>query len=918
MEVESLFLSIGLNTEQLRQGFQTLSRGAAEVDKQYNALAGRVQGVFSTIAAQIAAPVAAVMGVGKVINSYMSDIASVATMTGAYSQKLEEWRIKRAMLNRVTREDIELYKKGREAIVGFRIAMADLSAKIMREAMPVMKFLIDGLNTFSKWCDRNGDNIVRFLKVAAAVITTLFLPALLKMGAAMLANPLTWIVMAIVALIAVIDDLVVYMQGGESALSDFWSIFGTGEEISAALTTAFTALKNIAVALWKPLAVLAGGFAAFKTGQVAVQGLVSAFMSVRKAMLLVAANPLVVAFTAIVAAITWVIDALDRAGGDWSQVVGIMGQDIVDFLNIFGGLGDKVAAVFAEFGAPVKAIADIFVGAIQTVVQAVQLFWAYLTGGSEETKEQLASSLKAAFSGVVSAIGNLVSSAADLLWQALVALVTNLPDILKGVVSLAASILGTLADALLALGGVLLDALTQLFAGLWDAIAGGAESIAASVSNAFSSLIGRVADFFGGIGAAASEALSPLLQFFAGIGNSIADFFKGAADTASKLWAAVTDGAAAVFATIATLPAEVLNLISSALSAALDFFASIGNALSNVFGGALDTVTNIFDGIGDAISNAFGGALSAVGGFFRDLGATASNVGSSLLTALSGAATAVLDAFTGLWTSITQGASTLISSIVGVVSSLPTAVASIFEQVVSTITGAFSSAWQAAQNFFESVFSFLASIPARIAEAFDISGAISGAIDGVKDKIGGAFDGVKDFFGFGGDDDKKQDSATAAPNANTTTTANNGNAGNNNGGNGAPASSYPSQQNAAQSQGTPRPQTPAAPVATGPAPSTPLSSPSILEQAQQAGEQQALLRTQMPVNANSASYVTNTNNTNNNQKSNSNEVTNNITINAGNGDPRAVRNAVMDGLSNANNGAPANYVSTSDDGTMAV
>lgn len=896
MEVESLFLSIGLNTDKLRQGFQTLSRGAAEVDKQYNALAGRVQGVFSTIAAQIAAPVAAVMGVGKVINSYMSDIASVATMTGAYSQKLEEWRIKRAMLSRVTREDIELYKKGREAIVGFRIAMADLSAKIMREAMPVMKFMIDGLNTFSKWCDRNGDNIVRFLEVTAGVITALFLPALIKMGAAMLANPLTWMVMAIVALIAVIDDLVVYMQGGESALEDFWSIFGTGEEITAALTTAFTALKNIAAALWKPLAVLAGGFAAFKTGQVAVQGLVSAFMSVRKAMLLVAANPLVVAFTAIVAAITWVMDALDRAGGDWSQVVGIMGQDIVDFLNIFGGLGDKVAAVFAEFGAPIKAAADIVVGLIQTVVQAVQLFWAYITGGSEETKEQLAANLKAAFSGVISAIGNLISSAAELLWQALVALVTNIPDILSGVVEIAASILGTLADALLALGGFLLDALTQLFAGLWDALAGGAQGLAASVADAFSGLIDRIADFFGGIGATAANAVSSLLQVLAGIGSSIAGFFAEAVATASELWTAFTDGAVAVFDAIASLPAAVLNLLSSALSAALDFFA----------------------GIGSTISSAFGGALSTVSGFFRDLGATAAGVGSALMAALSGAATAVLDAFTGLWNSITQGASALISSVVGVVSSLPAAVASIFDQVVSTITGAFTAAWQAAQNFFEMVFSFLASIPARIAEAFDITGAISGAIDGVKEKLGGAFDGVKDFFGFGGDDDKEKDGATTAPQKNATNSdANTGGASNNHSGNSPAAQAY-QQQGSAQSQTASSAQTAAPPAQTSAAQSTPLPPSPLLQQVQQASEQQALLRNQMPVNANSASYVTNTNNTNNNQSTaNSSEVTNNITINAGNGDPRAVRMAVMDGLSSANNGAP-NYVSSSEDGTMAV
>ena len=45
----------------------------------------------------------------------MSDISNVATRTGAYSPKLEEWHTKRAMWQRLAKEDRESYQNGRAA-----------------------------------------------------------------------------------------------------------------------------------------------------------------------------------------------------------------------------------------------------------------------------------------------------------------------------------------------------------------------------------------------------------------------------------------------------------------------------------------------------------------------------------------------------------------------------------------------------------------------------------------------------------------------------------------------------------------------------------------------------------------------------------------------------------------------------------
>ena len=158
--IDSLVISLGLDPTPVKSGL--------------NQLAG--------LAARFAGPIAGAFSINKIVSGYMKDVGEVARMTGRYSQKLEEWRYKRAMLARVTREDIDLYKKCREGVVKFNIAMADLSAKIVREFHPAIKMGVDILNRFSGWVKENEHNIVRFFMVAAGVITAVFLPALVKMA----------------------------------------------------------------------------------------------------------------------------------------------------------------------------------------------------------------------------------------------------------------------------------------------------------------------------------------------------------------------------------------------------------------------------------------------------------------------------------------------------------------------------------------------------------------------------------------------------------------------------------------------------------------------------------------------------------------------------------------------------------------
>lgn len=225
---------------------------------------GRQWGSFlQGIVTRFAAPMAGALSVGAMVGTYLSGVSQVAQMYGRWTPQMEEWRKKRELLSRVNREDIELYRKSKLALMDFQFAMAGLSTTIMRALSPAIRSGIELLHQVADWVRRNEPNIIRFVTVLAGTITAVLLPAFVKLGVAMLANPLTWIIGGIVALAIVIDDLVVYIRHGISEFDDFWAIFGTGEEIAESLGAAWEWLKETGTAVWETLSSSAKTFFGF-------------------------------------------------------------------------------------------------------------------------------------------------------------------------------------------------------------------------------------------------------------------------------------------------------------------------------------------------------------------------------------------------------------------------------------------------------------------------------------------------------------------------------------------------------------------------------------------------------------------------------------------------------------------------------
>ena len=297
--VDKLLIALGIDPRGAEQGLDRVNHSVDRTDAKLDGLKHKAAGVARSIAMQVAGPLLAAFSVGKIVQGYISDIAEVAEKTGAYNKKLEEERLKKAQLQRVTKEDIELYKRGREAFVKFQIAMSDFSAKLMRTLMPFVKDLLDKLNRFTDWISHNSNNIIRFLTILASTITLALIPAVVKFTATLLKNPLVWVAGLVLALALAIDDLIVYLKGGRSEFDAFWKWLGFTKGDTETLTKAVNWLKTSGVELLKTIGKVTAAF-------VAMRAVASVLMIVQKAWnalsLSILANPIILAIGLLIAA----------------------------------------------------------------------------------------------------------------------------------------------------------------------------------------------------------------------------------------------------------------------------------------------------------------------------------------------------------------------------------------------------------------------------------------------------------------------------------------------------------------------------------------------------------------------------------------------------------------------------------------
>jgi hypothetical protein len=121
---------------------------------------------------------------------------------------------------------------------------------LFRSIMPAFTLVTKYVAQFVNFLRKHQTAVKAFFVMISALVMGLLLPSLLAFFSALMTNPMTWVILALVALAAVIEDLIVWMDGGESALDRFWeALFGDRENAKRV----FEEIKESLVSFWERL-----------------------------------------------------------------------------------------------------------------------------------------------------------------------------------------------------------------------------------------------------------------------------------------------------------------------------------------------------------------------------------------------------------------------------------------------------------------------------------------------------------------------------------------------------------------------------------------------------------------------------------------------------------------------------------------
>ena len=417
---DKILIALGIDARGMQTGADESGKQIDRVEKKVDEAKEKLKGIgqsvddFGKKAGQVlfqfVAPVLAAVSVGKMIGGYFSDVAAVAEATGAYNKTLEETRLKKAQLQRISKDDIEFYKKSREALVKFNIAMGDFAAAAMRSVMPAMEKMIGWLGKVTDWVSRNPDNIIRFMRVLGAVVGTVLIPVFVRWAAVLLANPITWVVGMVLALALAIDDLIVYLKGGRSSLDSLWKAMGFVKGDTETLNRLMGWLKDTGLSLAKALGVLLTAFTAFKAVTSIINGVKIAWTAFTAS---VWANPLTLAL-GLVALAAWM---LYKNWDDVCEGAKALGEDVADFFVSWGrGIADGFSALSDDIASAWNAVTDFFADLIGQGANALSDFVSLCSDKAAEAGDAISTGFSGTWQGIqdgAEALGSDIGSAFD-------------------------------------------------------------------------------------------------------------------------------------------------------------------------------------------------------------------------------------------------------------------------------------------------------------------------------------------------------------------------------------------------------------------------------------------------------------------------------------------------------------------------
>lgn len=147
----------------------------------------------------------------------------------------------------IDQKDIENAAKQRKALQEMSVGWQKAAAAFAGIVSPAISIVAKVLAKLFELIEENKQFVIIAFTTFATIIGVVMRGALMKMAEAAWAAmaPLAPFLLIAGALALVIDDLITYIDGGESALAGLWSYLGTGPEIINRLNAAWQGFKDI-------------------------------------------------------------------------------------------------------------------------------------------------------------------------------------------------------------------------------------------------------------------------------------------------------------------------------------------------------------------------------------------------------------------------------------------------------------------------------------------------------------------------------------------------------------------------------------------------------------------------------------------------------------------------------------------------
>ena len=560
MEIEELLAAIGVDASQAAKVKELVAalamaatKAATEVDKVKSNLALDVGAMMSTAATKVF----------EFINACVAGAKALAQEKG--------------LLFNITQKELAQADEYQAVMKKTGLSIESIKTKIVLNLLPQItsatqgfndwlesnKALIaEGLTQIIQWGNSLIQMVVNTIKVINkivegtigwenAILVVITLLAIFKraMIGAFISNPITWIMAAIVGLMLLFDDLMVYLEGGESLFGDFWG-------------PAIEWVKSV-IAWWNKF--YAENKAIFEAIGAAFKQAFSAIMSI---------------FAGVV---RYLFNAIKLLAGIFTNNTELMKE-------AWRGLADSVIQIWDGIVAGLEAICEILVILFDALISVLVTLWEGIksaVGLVVEWIKEKALQLVSALIAIFKRIDDYIIECFLTLWDTISAFFGNIIDKAKSLIKQVTDILVNVFDTIK-------KALSTAFNWLSTTIGG----FVSQLSTVFEPIL----DFI----------LSPFTRGIALVKSLFDIFNDDSTSFTEKLeiaFATIKDYLFAPFQAGWELIKDIFNLSDGDIG---QFVDDIGDAISNVtdliiqpFKAALDWVKEKFDWVIKAVVSGF-------------------------------------------------------------------------------------------------------------------------------------------------------------------------------------------------------------------------------------------------------------------------------------------------------------------------